>query len=56
MTKSFFERTGKEPPEYLKKRGRQLAAAWKKCAGTPNDKGQFYACGKRELAKKRKEK
>lgn len=38
------------PPEYLRKRGRKLAAANKKCSGTKNDKGQFYKCVKKELA------
>lgn len=47
MGKSYFERTGKTPPSYMIKRGKALAAANKKCAGTGNDKGQFYDCVER---------
>ena len=50
--KSYFERTGKTPPKYMVKRGKELAAANKAAAGTPNDKGQFYKKVSKELQKK----
>ena len=54
MPKSYFERTGKKPPAYMIKRGKQLAASNKKCSGTPNDKGQFYNCVEKDQAKKKR--
>lgn len=35
----------------LRKQGNKLAQANKKCAGTPNKRGEFYRCVKRELSK-----
>ena len=35
----------------LRAQGNKLAAANKKCAGTPNKQGQFYRCVKAELKK-----
>jgi hypothetical protein len=41
--KTFFEKHPDiKPPPYMVKRGKELASANKKAAGTPNDKGQFY--------------
>lgn len=51
MSKSYYERTGRKPPAYMVERGKRLAAANKKCAGTKNDKGQFYNCVERSLKK-----
>ena len=34
--------------ERLRKQGKKLARANKRCQGTRNDKGQFYKCLKRE--------
>jgi hypothetical protein len=42
--KAYFERTGKKPPSSMIHRGKDLAAANKKCEGTPNDDGQFHRC------------
>jgi len=44
MPKSYYERTGKKPPLYLQKQGNKLAKANENCAGTRNDKGQYYKC------------
>jgi len=42
----------KWPPDYLRKRGKKLAAANKACRGTRNKSGEFYRCVKRKLSKK----
>jgi hypothetical protein len=56
MPKSFFERTGKTPPGYMIKRGEDLAASNRKCAGTSNKEGEFYNCVKKDQALKHKKK
>jgi hypothetical protein len=54
--KSYFERTGKNPPGYMVKRGEDLAASNRKCEGTPNNEGQFYTCVSKDQVRKHKKK